>query len=87
MEMDTEELEDLTADVVADARGSACPGPLLEAKKSVGSVPVGGVVEIRSSDPGSRGDIPVWAERVGHEFLGVLSAEEGYDRIFVRRGK
>jgi tRNA 2-thiouridine synthesizing protein A len=85
--MEIEELEDVTADAVADARGSACPGPLLEAKKSIGSVKVGEIVEIRSSDPGSRGDIPVWAERVGHEYLGVLVAEEGYDRIFVRRGK
>jgi tRNA 2-thiouridine synthesizing protein A len=85
--MDVEELEELTPDAVADARGSACPGPLLEAKKSMGSVSVGGVVEIRSSDPASKGDIPVWAEQVGHEFLGVLEAEEGYDRIFVRRGK
>ena len=48
---------------------------------------VGGVVEIRSSDAGSRGDIPVWANKVGHEYLGVLQADEGYDRIFVRRGK
>jgi tRNA 2-thiouridine synthesizing protein A len=85
--MEVEELEDITADAVADARGSACPGPLLEAKKSIGSVPVGGIVEVRSSDAGSRNDIPVWAERVGHEFLGALEAEEGYDRIFVRRGK
>jgi tRNA 2-thiouridine synthesizing protein A len=85
--MDLEELEDITPDVVADARGSACPGPLLEAKKSIGSVSIGGIVEIRSSDPASRGDIPVWTEMVGHEFLGVLEADEGYDRIFVRRGK
>lgn len=85
--MDVDELEDITPDAVADARGSACPGPLLEAKKSIGSVSVGGVVEIRSSDPSSRDDIPVWTDRVGHEFLGVLRAEEGYDRIFVRRGK
>jgi tRNA 2-thiouridine synthesizing protein A len=85
--MDIDELEDITPDVVADARGSACPGPLLEAKKSIGTVSVGGVVEVRSSDPASREDIPVWTERVGHEFLGVLEAEEGYDRIFVRRGK
>ena len=85
--MDIDELEDITPDTVADARGSACPGPLLEAKKSMGSVSVGGVVEIRSSDPASRDDIPVWTERVGHEFLGVLVADEGYDRIFVRRGK
>jgi tRNA 2-thiouridine synthesizing protein A len=85
--MDIDELEDITPDAVADARGSACPGPLLEAKKSIGSVSVGGVVEVRSSDPASRDDIPVWTERVGHEFLGVLVADEGYDRIFVRRGK
>jgi tRNA 2-thiouridine synthesizing protein A len=85
--MDIDELEDITADAVADARGSACPGPLLEAKKSIGSVSVGGVVEVRSSDLSSRNDIPVWADRVGHEFLGVLEADEGYDRIFVRRGK
>jgi tRNA 2-thiouridine synthesizing protein A len=85
--MEIDELEDLTPDAVADARGSACPGPLLDAKKSIGSVSVGGIVEIRSSDPGSRGDIPVWAETVGHQYLGVLQAEEGYDRIFLRRGK
>jgi hypothetical protein len=29
----------------------------------------------------------VWAEMIGHEYLGALTAEEGYDRIFVRRGK
>ena len=34
--MDVDELEDITPDAVADARGSACPGPLLEAKKSIG---------------------------------------------------
>jgi len=85
--MEIDELEDITPDAIADARGSACPGPLLEAKKGMGSVTVGGVVEIRSSDLGSREDIPVWAAKVGHEYLGVLVAEEGYDRIFVRRGK
>ena len=87
MQLDIDELEDLTPDQVVDARGSACPGPLLEAKKGIGSVSVGGVVEIRSSDRGSRADIPVWADNVGHEYLGFLEAEEGYDRIFVRRGK
>jgi tRNA 2-thiouridine synthesizing protein A len=85
--MDVEELEEITPDTVIDARGSACPGPLLEAKKGMGGVSVGGVVEIRSSDAGTRNDIPVWAKKVGHEFLGVLQAAEGYDRIFVRRGK
>ena len=85
--MEVDELEDVEAATIVDARGSACPGPLLEAKKGMGTVSVGEIVEIRSSDPGSRGDIPVWANKVGHEYLGVLTADEGYDRIFVRRGK
>jgi TusA-related sulfurtransferase len=85
--MDTEELLDIEPDQMVDARGSACPGPLLEAKKGIGSVPVDGILEIRSSDPGTRNDIPIWANKVGHEFLGSVKADEGYDRLFVRRGK
>lgn len=85
--MEIEELEEINPAAVVDARGCACPGPLMEAKKGMGTVDVGEVVEIRSSDPGSKSDIPVWAEMIGHEYLGALTAEEGYDRIFVRRGK
>lgn len=35
-----------------DARGCACPGPLLEAKKGIGKVKVGEVLEILSNDSG-----------------------------------
>jgi len=71
---------------VVDARGSACPGPLLEAKKAIGKVKVGDVLEILSNDPGTKNDIPVWAKKVGHEYLGHVAAD-GYERIFVRRTK
>jgi tRNA 2-thiouridine synthesizing protein A len=80
------ELESITAAKVVDARGSACPGPLLEAKKGIGSVSVGSVLEIWSSDPVTKTDIGAWSTKVGHEFLGVL-AGEGYERVFVRRRK
>ncbi|MBI9083397.1 MAG: sulfurtransferase TusA family protein [Desulfobacterales bacterium] len=69
-----------------DARGSACPGPLLEAKKGIGKVKVGDVLEIYSNDSGTRSDIPAWSKKVGHEYLGVLEAD-GYDKHFVRRKK
>jgi TusA-related sulfurtransferase len=80
------ELESTTAAKVIDARGAACPGPLLDAKKAMPGVPVGSVVEIWSSDPVTKTDIGNWSAKVGHEFLGVLEAD-GYDRVFVRRGK
>lgn len=85
--LDPSELEDLEPEHVVDARGSACPGPLLEAKKGIGSVEVGEVLEVRSSDEGTRNDIPLWAKKVGHEFLGFVESDEGFDRIFVKRGK
>ncbi|MFH1035634.1 MAG: sulfurtransferase TusA family protein [Pseudomonadota bacterium] len=69
-----------------DARGSACPGPLLEAKKAIGSVKVGEVLEVLSSDSGTKEDIPAWAGKVGHEYLGHQESD-GYSRLYVRRKK
>lgn len=82
----TEAVAVVPPDKVIDARGTACPGPLLEAKKGIGQVKVGQVIEIKSNDKGSRKDISAWAGKVGHEFLGSVEAE-GHDRLFVRRKK
>jgi len=81
-----EELGALTADKEVDARGTACPGPLLEAKRAITSIPVGGVMELLSSDVSTTNDIPRWSAKIGHEFLGTLE-EPGYWRIFLKRGK
>lgn len=84
--MTTEELTDLEPEKTVDARGTACPGPLLEAKRALTTVSKGGVMEVLSSDPSTNQDIPLWADKVGHEHLGTLE-EAGYWRLFVRRGK
>lgn len=80
------DLSTIEAAKVVDARGSACPGPLLEAKKGIGAVAVGDVLEIWSGDSNTKNDIPKWAQKVGHEYLGSLEAD-GYDRIFIKRSK
>jgi tRNA 2-thiouridine synthesizing protein A len=82
----TVDLSTVKPAAVVDARGSACPGPLMEAKKAIGKVKVGEVLEVLSNDPGTKDDIPLWAKKVGHEFIGYLPAD-GYDRIFVTRKK
>ena len=74
------------ADRVVDARGMACPGPLLEAKRGILLVPVGGVLEILSPDEETAIDVPAWAWKVGHAYLGCVR-EAGFWRIFVRRNK
>ncbi len=84
--MTQEELKELKADKVVDARGMACPGPLLEAKKAVTSVAVGAVMEVLSSDEGTNNDIPMWAKKMQYEFLGVIE-DAGFWRLFVRKAK
>ena len=45
----------------------------------------GGLLEVLSSDEGTNEDIPLWAKKVKHEYLGNIE-EAGYWRLFVRRG-
>ncbi|MGO8686899.1 MAG: sulfurtransferase TusA family protein [Candidatus Dormibacteria bacterium] len=71
---------------VVDARGTGCPGPLLEAKKAMAGVAVGDVIELWSSDPQTKADVSAWAGKVGHGYLGAVAAE-GYDRVLIRRAK
>lgn len=80
------DLNELKADKVIDSRGSACPGPILEAKKGIGGVAVGGVIEVLAGDEKTVKDLPMWAKKMKHEYLGHLEAD-GYFRIFVRRMK
>ena len=84
--MSPDELKNLKPDKVVDARGTSCPGPLLEAKRNIGQVPVGGIMEVLSSDATTVRNLQAWAKKVGHEYLGHIE-EAGYYRIFVRRKK
>ena len=67
-----------------DARGSYCPGPLMELIRTIRTVPVGQVICVLSSDRGSRVDIPKWVEKAGHRLVGVEQLD-GYDEITVEK--
>ena len=81
-----DELKTITADKVVDARGTACPGPLLEAKRAMADVKVEEIMEVLSSDTGTKRDIPRWAKKMGHDYLGCID-EAGYFRLFLKRMK
>lgn len=82
--MTTEELKDLEVAKSVDARGTACPGPLLEAKKAIGSIDEDDVMEVLSADEGTKVDIPKWCNKQGHEYLGAVE-ENGYFKIYLRK--
>lgn len=67
-----------------DARGSFCPGPLMELIKAVKKANVGDVIEVLSNDNGSAVDIPEWVNKMGHEL--VYSEPDGdHYKIAVRK--
>lgn len=82
--MTTEELKNITVSKSVDARGTACPGPLLEAKKAIGIIESGDVMEILSADEGTKSDIPKWCSKQGHEYLGALE-ENGYFKVYMKK--
>ena len=67
-----------------DARGSFCPGPLMELIRAIRESEVGAVITVRSSDRGSRVDIPKWVEKAGHRLVGVVDGD-GFDEIVVEK--
>ena len=69
-----------------DARGSFCPGPLMELIRAIRESEIGDVIAVRSSDRGSRVDIPKWIEKAGHRLIDVAS-NDGYDEIVVEKAR
>lgn len=67
-----------------DARGSYCPGPLMELIRAIREGSAGDVIAVHSSDNGSRIDIPKWVEKAGHRLIGVTQ-RDGYDEIVVEQ--
>lgn len=67
-----------------DARGSYCPGPLMELIRAIREGQVGDVIAVYSSDAGSKMDIPKWVEKAGHRLVSV-ETRDGYDEIVVEK--
>ncbi|MEH7356114.1 sulfurtransferase TusA family protein [Neobacillus drentensis] len=68
-------MKDIKANVILDAKGLACPMPIVKTKKAMNNLEGGQVLEVLATDKGSKADIKAWAESTGHHFLGTI--EEG----------
>jgi tRNA 2-thiouridine synthesizing protein A len=69
-----------------DARGMACPGPLMTLIGAIREGQVGDVIEVLSSDEGSKTDIPAWVQKAQHELVEVVP-EDGYSRFVIRKAR
>ncbi|WP_018247339.1 sulfurtransferase TusA family protein [Orenia marismortui] len=65
----------IQVDEVVDAKGLACPMPIVKTKKAMDQIKPGEVLEVEATDKGSLADIQAWAKSTGHNYIG--SQEEG----------
>jgi TusA-related sulfurtransferase len=69
-----------------DAKGMPCPGPLMSLIGAIREGEVGDVIEVLSSDEGSKSDIPAWVAKARHDLVEVIE-EDGYARFVIRKAR
>ncbi|PRO64821.1 sulfurtransferase TusA family protein [Alkalicoccus urumqiensis] len=67
-----------------DAKGLACPMPIVKTKKAIGTMEPGQVIEIQATDEGSLADLKAWAKKAGHQYIGT-NREDGVLVHYVRK--
>ncbi|GAE32945.1 sulfurtransferase TusA family protein [Halalkalibacter sp. AB-rgal2] len=68
-------MEMVKFDQQVNAKGLACPMPIVRTKKAMSDLQPGKVLEVQATDKGSTADIKAWAQSMRHQYLGTV--EEG----------
>jgi tRNA 2-thiouridine synthesizing protein A len=66
---------------VLDTKGLLCPMPVIKTSQAIKEVPVGGILEVLATDPGSKPDLVAWAKMTGNELV-EMSEDEGNPKVF-----
>jgi len=75
---------DIEPDATVDARGAACPGPLMDLIGKLRGVEPGTVVLLLSDNEQSLTDVPEWTTEAGNDLLAVDEGDE-YHRFYVEK--
>jgi tRNA 2-thiouridine synthesizing protein A len=71
-------------DFQVDARGLACPMPIVKTATAIRSLASGNVVEVLATDAGSVKDFAAWTRSTGNELL-ESSQEGSVYRFLIRK--
>jgi tRNA 2-thiouridine synthesizing protein A len=74
-----------TSAIIVDARGQSCPGPLVALATALKQATIGDLLELLATDPGSKSDVPSWAEISGNEIVEAAERPDGVFRYVVRK--
>ena len=75
----------MTPTATLDAKGLACPLPVVKARLEIEKLGTGDVLQVVATDPGSVADFDNWTKMSGHELLSS-SEESGVYTYFIRKG-
>lgn len=68
-----------------DARGLLCPLPVLKARKRLGPLAPGAVLEMLADDPAAIVDVPHFCAEAGHELLSAAAQDGGATLYRIRK--
>jgi tRNA 2-thiouridine synthesizing protein A len=74
-----------TTIITVDAKGQSCPGPLVSLAKAIKDAPQGATFELLATDPGSKSDVPSWAEMTGNVLDSAETLDDGSFRYLITR--
>lgn len=74
----------MEANVILNAKGLACPMPIVKTKKAMNTLEAGQVLEVQATDKGSKADIKAWAESTGHQYIGTIE-QDGVLKHYLRK--
>ncbi|WP_026561179.1 sulfurtransferase TusA family protein [Bacillus sp. J37] len=75
----------MNIDKVLDAKGLACPMPIVKTKKAMNDLESGQILEIHVTDKGAKSDLTAWAKSGGHEFL-MHEEEDQVLKFWIKKG-
>jgi tRNA 2-thiouridine synthesizing protein A len=70
-----------------DARGLNCPMPITKSMQAIKKIRKGQILEILTTDPGSKKDIPIWAQATKQELLSFEELGPESFRFLVKKHK
>jgi TusA-related sulfurtransferase len=72
-------MTEIAFDATVDARGAACPGPLMDLIGKIRDVESGDVVRLLSDNEQSLTDVREWTAEAGNELLTVEEVDDYYE--------
>jgi tRNA 2-thiouridine synthesizing protein A len=74
----------VTTPTTVDARGLACPMPIVKAAQWARGAESGQLMELVATDIGSLKDVPAWCRQTGNELV-EQRTEDGIQHFLIRR--